>query len=78
MVALEALALGRPVVASAVGGLVDVVVDGDDGALVSPDDPDALAKALSALDLRPPVADAIHRHRAEAVLAAHAAAYGLP
>jgi glycosyltransferase involved in cell wall biosynthesis len=77
MMALEALALGRPVVASAVGGLVDVVAHGDDGALVAPGDPDALAKALSALDLRPPVAQAVQRHRAGAVLAAHAAAYGL-
>jgi glycosyltransferase involved in cell wall biosynthesis len=77
LVALEALALGRPVVASAVGGLVDVVAEGDDGALVPAGDPDALAKALSALELRPPVAAAVHRHRAEAVLAAHAAAYGV-
>ena len=46
MVALEALALGRPVVASAVGGLPVVVADGVDGALVAPDDPDALAGAL--------------------------------
>ncbi len=54
MVALEALALGRPVVASAVGGLVEVVEDGVDGVLVPADDVDALATALGELTLVPP------------------------
>jgi glycosyltransferase involved in cell wall biosynthesis len=44
MVALEGMAAGVPVVASAVGGLVEVV--GDAGLLVPPDDPDALAVAI--------------------------------
>lgn len=76
MVALEALALGRPVVASAVGGLVDVVADGVDGALVPPDDPGALARALAAVPLVSPLADAVAHHRPDAVIAAHAVAYG--
>lgn len=75
MVAVEALALGRPVIASSVGGLVEVVVDGDDGALVPPDDPDALAKALGALALRPPTAEAARRHEPDAVVHAHERAY---
>jgi glycosyltransferase involved in cell wall biosynthesis len=78
MVALEALALGRPVVASAVGGLVEVVADGPDGILVPPDDPAALADALGRLALVPPVAAAAERHRPHAVVAAHALAYGAP
>ena len=78
MVALEALALGRPVVASAVGGLPVVVADGVDGLLVAPDDPDALACALVAVPLVTPAALAAAPHRPEAVIAAHAAAYGLP
>ncbi len=77
MVALEALALGRPVVASAVGGLVEVVEDGVDGVLVPPDDVDALANALGGLALVAPRAAATRRHRAAAVTAAHASAYGI-
>jgi glycosyltransferase involved in cell wall biosynthesis len=51
--ALEAMAVGRPVVASAVGGLADVVADRQTGLLVPPDDPAALARALAEL-LRAP------------------------
>ena len=46
MVALEAMERGRPVVASAVGGLSEIVVDGETGLLVRPGDADALAAAL--------------------------------
>ncbi|MEO6121374.1 MAG: glycosyltransferase [Acidimicrobiales bacterium] len=75
--ALEALALGRPVVASRVGGLTEVVVDGDDGRLVPPDDPQALAEALGGLVVRPPVARAVERHREGPVLDAISRLYGL-
>ncbi len=44
--ALEALAAGRPVVGSSVGGIKDAVVDGRTGILVPPDEPTALAHAL--------------------------------
>ncbi len=46
MSAREALAHGRPVVATAVGGLPDVVTDGITGLLVPPADPKALRSAL--------------------------------
>jgi glycosyltransferase involved in cell wall biosynthesis len=42
-----AFACGRPVVATAVGGLPDAVVDGVVGALVPPRDPQALADAIA-------------------------------
>ncbi|MDA1312129.1 MAG: glycosyltransferase [Acidobacteria bacterium] len=49
MVALEALACGRPVVASKVGGLVAVVDDGVNGFLVTAGSAEELAKALTTL-----------------------------
>ena len=45
----EAMAHGRPVVASAVGGLLDAVEDGVDGLLVAPGDVGALRDALERL-----------------------------
>jgi glycosyltransferase involved in cell wall biosynthesis len=45
----EAMAAGRPVVASAVGGLLDLVVDGETGLLVPPRNVGALRAALERL-----------------------------
>jgi glycogen synthase len=44
---LEAMACETPVVACAVGGIKEVVVDGETGFLVPPEDPDKLAAAIS-------------------------------
>jgi D-inositol-3-phosphate glycosyltransferase len=49
LAAVEALACGTPVVASSVGGLREVVRDGENGLLIPPEDPGALAAALGRL-----------------------------
>ena len=48
--AVEAQAAGRPVVAAAAGGALETVIDGHTGILVTPDDPDALARGLGGTD----------------------------
>ena len=49
LVPLEAMACGVPVVASAVGGMLDSVADGETGRLVPPQDPAALGVAVAEL-----------------------------
>jgi glycosyltransferase involved in cell wall biosynthesis len=49
MVLLEALALGRPVVATRVGGVPEVIEHGKSGLLVSPGQPEPLADACMVL-----------------------------
>ena len=81
---LEAMAHARPVVATAVGGLRDLVVDGETGLLVEPRDPRALRAAIERLLADPELRQrlgAAGRDRAreqfswDAVTAATVAAY---
>jgi len=58
---LEALALSRPVVASNVGGIPEMIADGVNGLLVPPHDPDALAAAIVRLLRDHPYADTLGR-----------------
>jgi glycosyltransferase involved in cell wall biosynthesis len=53
MAALEAMAEGLPIVATNVGGLPELIEDGQTGYLVPPSDVEALAKGLRALILDP-------------------------
>jgi glycosyltransferase involved in cell wall biosynthesis len=53
LAAVETLAAGLPIVATAVDGTPEVVVDGETGLLVSPGDPAAIAEAISRLVRQP-------------------------
>ncbi len=76
-VAIEAMAFGRPPLASAIGGLQEVVVDGATGWLLPPGDANALAQALVGIVDTPgrlaPMARA-GRERYEALFSEQAAA----
>jgi glycosyltransferase involved in cell wall biosynthesis len=58
---LEAMALSRPVVATNVGGIPEMIDDGVSGVLVPPHDAPALAAAISRVLLDHPFADTIAR-----------------
>ena len=65
---IEALAAGRPVVATAVGGVPDVVAEGVDGFLVRPGDTAALADRLAQLAADPALRERLgERGRARAL-----------
>lgn len=77
MTVLEAFGCARPVVASDLGGLPELVTDGVSGALVPHDDPRALAAALARVASDPAAAhrmglrgreDAVRRHAIDAHL----------
>jgi glycosyltransferase involved in cell wall biosynthesis len=71
---IEALAAGRPVVATRVGGTPDLLADGRHGLLVPPGDPEALAQALLRVLAEPGEAAARARAGREYVLARHTTA----
>jgi glycosyltransferase involved in cell wall biosynthesis len=71
LVALEAAAAGKPIVATATGGLCDIVVDGETGLLVPAEDRAALAAALQRL-----AGDAALRERLGAAARQQAAGFG--
>ena len=58
---MEALAAGRPVIASRVGGIPELVEDGHTGLLVPPRAPSALAAALAELTHKPSLANRLGR-----------------
>jgi len=49
LVLLEYMASSMPIVATSVGGNPEIIVDGETGMLVPPEDPDRLAKAIAGL-----------------------------
>jgi glycosyltransferase involved in cell wall biosynthesis len=59
VVVVEALAAGRPVIASGVGGIPEIIRDGHDGLLVAPGDPQALAVAMRRIIADEPLREAM-------------------
>ena len=49
LVNIELMACGLPVIASRVGGIPEIVLDGVTGLLVEPNDPQALSEAMAKL-----------------------------
>jgi glycosyltransferase involved in cell wall biosynthesis len=70
--AIEALAAGRPVVATRVGGVPDVVDDGEDGFLVEAGDTDDLADRLGQLARDPKLRERMGRAGRDRVLPRYA------
>jgi len=70
-VLLEAMASARPVVATRVGGIPDVVRDCENGLLVPERDPEALAAKIERLRSRPRLAAALGRRARETIETAH-------
>ena len=66
-VILESMALGKPVVASDVGGIAELVVHGETGLLVEPDNASALAGALLALIEDPNCRSSMGEHGAKRI-----------
>jgi len=56
VVLMEAMASGRPVVASAISGIPELVEDGENGLLVPPGEPGGLARAVERLAADPALA----------------------
>jgi glycosyltransferase involved in cell wall biosynthesis len=74
--ALDAQACGRRVVASAIGGLVELIEDGRTGRLVPPDEPERLATVISELLADPTRAQALGAAAARVVAAEHSHVHG--
>lgn len=71
MVLLEAMALGMPVIATAVSGAGEVIEDGASGTLVAPEDAPALARAIEKVLGDPEEAARLGRRAREAVESEH-------
>lgn len=73
MALLEAMAAARPIVATRVGGNVDLIRDGETGLLVSPGQPDEMARAVLQLLQHPDWAEGMGQAAQRVVVQHHSA-----
>jgi glycosyltransferase involved in cell wall biosynthesis len=66
-VIIEAMAAGKPVLASKIAPITEIVRDGETGILVNPDDPQAFADAITWLVTHPEQAQQMGRRGQERV-----------
>jgi glycosyltransferase involved in cell wall biosynthesis len=78
MSVLEAMARGLPVIATPVGGLLELIEDGVNGVLIQPGDVEALARAILRLANDPAARAALGRAARQTVLARYSTAVVLP
>jgi len=71
MSVLEAMAMARPIVAMAVGGVPEVITDGHTGLLVPPRNPAMLAERISFLLKNPEVAENLGRRARKRIATAY-------
>ena len=69
--ALEAMAYGKPLIASRIGSMTELVSDGENGLLVEPADSRALSKAIARLHADRPLAESMGRASRDRVLGEH-------
>jgi glycosyltransferase involved in cell wall biosynthesis len=67
-VVLEAMARGLIVIATSVGGIPEVIVDGRNGFLVPPNDPNKLAECIEKITSTPEMRDRISREARSAIV----------
>jgi glycosyltransferase involved in cell wall biosynthesis len=68
---LEAMAANVPVVATAVGGIPEIVADGESALLIAPGDPESMSAAITRILTEPGLADRLKKRSHELVLERH-------
>ena len=69
---LEAMATNVPVVATAVGGVPEIVADGESGLLIKPGDPAGMSAAIARLLTEPDLAERLKKQSHQLILDRHA------
>lgn len=68
---LEAMAANVPVVATAVGGVPEIVADGESALLIAPGDPESMSAAITRILTEPGLADRLKQRSHELILEHH-------